>query len=152
MACGDGGQDDDDDDEWMFDPTEHGSDDDGGNDDRKPKEDEDDGEDEESGIEDCEIHEDTKEFERSDITVNEPLVCRPCDSRIPNTLNAPIKPSAEDIAKHYVTHLPYRSWCQVCIAAKGKEDPHRRGAMKPDEEDKNCLPTVSMTLYCRLGT
>ena len=37
----------------------------------------------------------------------EPLVCGPCeDSRVPNKLNSPIKPSAEAVEEHYLTHRP----------------------------------------------
>ena len=41
-------------------------------------------------------------------------------ARSPNT------PSADELAKHYATHTPYRSWCPVCVKARGKEDAHRR--------------------------
>jgi hypothetical protein len=27
----------------------------------------------------------------------------------------PKKPSAEEVAKHELFHLPYRSWCDVCV-------------------------------------
>ena len=55
-----------------------------------------------------------------------------------------MKPSAEAIACHNVTHLPYRSWCSICVESKGNEDAHRRGANKLDEDDKEAIPTVSM--------
>ena len=38
----------------------------------------------------------------------------------------PGSPTAEERAKHDMTHNPYRSWCPVCVEAKGKEDPHHR--------------------------
>ena len=31
----------------------------------------------------------------------------------------PIQPSAADVAEHRVTHMPYRSWCQHCVAGRG---------------------------------
>ena len=86
----------------------------------------------------------------------DPMICPPCDDRgvigrapcagerIPKTLMSPIKPSAEAIALHYTTHLPYRNWCPVCVKAKVVEDAHRRGANKPDEEDKGGVPEVGM--------
>ena len=64
------------------------------------------------------------------------------DSRIPTTLTSPIRPTAEDVEKHYHTHLPYRNWCPVCVKARGREDPHRRGATT--EEDKSGLPIISI--------
>ena len=35
----------------------------------------------------------------------------------------PGSPSAEEIELHN-THLPHRSWCPICIKARGKEDAH----------------------------
>jgi hypothetical protein len=53
---------------------------------------------------------------------------------------APIKvakdpgaPTPEEIAEHDPTHLPYRSWCPVCVEACGKEDAHY--SKKGTEED-----------------
>ena len=40
-----------------------------------------------------------------------------------------LKPSAEEIRKHNLTHLPFRSWCPICVAARARDDPpplHRR--------------------------
>ena len=48
----------------------------------------------------------------------DPLVCMPCeDARQPVFLKSPVMPSAEDVKAHYLTHLPYRSWCPICIKA-----------------------------------
>ena len=38
----------------------------------------------------------------------------------------PNLPSAEEIKKHNLTHLPYRNWCSHCVMGRGKEDPHHR--------------------------
>ena len=37
-----------------------------------------------------------------------PVLCVPCDERVPRSLVSPIKPSAEAIKKHNITHLPPR--------------------------------------------
>ncbi len=37
-----------------------------------------------------------------------PVLCVPSDERIPRSLTSPIKPSAETIEKHNITHLPPR--------------------------------------------
>lgn len=39
---------------------------------------------------------------------------------------SPSKPSFEEVEAHNVTHLPYRSWCPVCVASRGREDPHSK--------------------------
>ena len=31
-------------------------------------------------------------------------------------------------ATHSMTHLPFQPWCELCVAGKSKEDPHRRRA------------------------
>ena len=67
----------------------------------------------------------------------------PTDSREPVILKNPVKPSAEEVEKHNATHLPYRSWCDVCVRAVGREDPHRRGEAKRNGNE-NSLPKVSM--------
>ena len=73
------------------------------------------------------------------------FLCQPCaGERVPKTLRSPVKPSAEVIAEHYTTHLPYRNWCPVCAKAQGREDPHRRGANKEDADDKGAIATVGM--------
>ena len=73
----------------------------------------------------------------------EPRVLGPDAGRVPKTLTSPIKPSAEDVACHYCTHLPPRNWCPICNQARLKEDPHAR---VDDEQDdrKTGLPVVSM--------
>ena len=50
----------------------------------------------------------------------------------------PQQPTEQDIKEHNVTHLPQRSWCPVCVKARGREDMHRKVLDKGDK------PTVSM--------
>ena len=38
-----------------------------------------------------------------------------------------------------ITHLPHRSWCLICVKARGKENPH----FKKNKERVNQKPTVS---------
>ena len=79
--------------------------------------------------------------------VQDPFKCVECvatDGRVPKRLNAPIRPSAKDIACHNITHLPYRSWCSVCVRAKGREDAHRRSKKSGKDENKDGLPIISL--------
>ena len=39
------------------------------------------------------------------------------------TLRDPGNPTEEEREFHMASHLPYRSWCHICVEAKGKEDP-----------------------------
>ena len=40
-------------------------------------------------------------------------------------LPAPYQPTQAEIDNHNLTHLPYRTWCPVCVKAKGKASGHR---------------------------
>ena len=49
-------------------------------------------------------------------------------------LARPVPPSDDERQRHSVTHLPYASWCPTCVAAKARQDPHRRRRAEPAEE------------------
>ena len=66
--------------------------------------------------------------------------CEPCGEHAPRVLRSPVKPSKEDVERHYTTHLQYRSWCPICVQARGREDPHKR---KTEKAQKG-LPVVSL--------
>ena len=55
---------------------------------------------------------------------------------------SPCLPSPSEVEKHCATHLPYRSWCPVCVKSKAKEDAHRRNDDGRDE--KTGLPVIAM--------
>ena len=38
---------------------------------------------------------------------------------------APCKPSETEVEIHNRTHLPYRSWCPICVQARAQDLPHR---------------------------
>ena len=47
----------------------------------------------------------------------------------------PATPSAEERALHEASgHVPYRSWCQWCIAARAADKPHLR-RQQPDTDE-----------------
>ena len=50
----------------------------------------------------------------------------------------PQDPTDKEVDEHNVTHLPHRSWCPVCVKARGKEEPHRK------VRDRGGKPIVSM--------
>ena len=43
--------------------------------------------------------------------------------RNPRRLPGPKMPSREEVEQHYLTHLPFRNWCQYCIQGKGNTAP-----------------------------
>ena len=42
-------------------------------------------------------------------------------ARKPKALTSPLEPTQQERELHNLTHLPYRSWCEICVKAKGKE-------------------------------
>ena len=42
-------------------------------------------------------------------------------ARKPRTFSVPNKPSQEEILLHELTHLPFRSWCPICVKGKSKQ-------------------------------
>ena len=57
--------------------------------------------------------------------------------------DAPVKiardpgdPTPGERERHNATHIPYRSWCPVCVKGKGKEESHRRQKCG----DESCKP------------
>ena len=65
-----------------------------------------------------------------DIPPSVPEECGICEPRVKR---GPGEPTEDEIVKHYVTHLPYRSWCPHCVAAAGKATPHVRSSGERDE-------------------
>ena len=71
------------------------------------------------------------------------------EAEMPSIMPEPHLPSAKEVEEHYVRgHIPHRSWCPICEAAMGREDPHRRDAKDEDGESK--MPTVGFD-YVFLG-
>lgn len=57
----------------------------------------------------------------------------------------PKLPSAEEVKKHYITHMPYRNWCPHCVRGRGKEMAHNRRkneaeANLPEYHADYCFP------------
>ena len=46
-----------------------------------------------------------------------------------------MRPGAEIVRLHNLTHCPYQSWCGVCVASKGKRDHYHREAPQPIDGD-----------------
>ena len=48
---------------------------------------------------------------------------------------SPMRPGAETVRQQNLTHCPYQSWCEVCVASKGKSDLHHREAPQSKDGD-----------------
>eukprot|EP00435_Cladocopium_sp_Y103_P012360 s1468_g3.t1 len=43
-----------------------------------------------------------------------------------NQPGIPAEPTEEEVREHNTTHIPYKAWCELCIAHKGRQDKHHR--------------------------
>ena len=64
--------------------------------------------------------------------------------QVAQPLPAPMKPSKAQREAHECTHLPYRSWCPHCVAARRSNSQHRRSS-----SSNRTLPLL-VADYCRL--
>ena len=46
----------------------------------------------------------------------------------PAALRDPGAPSATEIERHNITHMPFRSWCSACVAGRARDRPHHHGS------------------------
>ena len=42
----------------------------------------------------------------------------------------PTQPTRQEMEEHALTHMPYRSWCPICVKAKGKQDAYKQQQTK----------------------
>ena len=59
---------------------------------------------------------------------------------------APITPSKREVEIHNLTHLPYRSWCKHCVAARRPNSHHRR---QPSSRQRTVPLLVADYAYVR---
>ena len=52
------------------------------------------------------------------------------EARLAKQLTCPMEPTPQERQLHNLTHLPYRTWCQECVTAKGKLEKHMRQPTK----------------------
>ena len=55
-------------------------------------------------------------------------------SPVPRALPEVDEPSAQEVAKHCLIHIPYRRWCKWCVAARMANFPH--WSMPPFSRDR----------------
>ena len=48
----------------------------------------------------------------------------------------PGRPTQSEIDEHDIDHLPYRSWCEDCVRARGTGEQHRTG-------ESGCIPIIA---------
>ena len=64
------------------------------------------------------------------------------DAVVPRPAPSPCTPSRAEHEAHEATHLPFRSWCEVCVQGRLDNPPHRRLPAEVREERR--LPEVHL--------
>ena len=83
--------------------------------------------------EDVEAEEDGGESQREMLDIPPPP--EPHEAMRPKLMKAPSAPSRQERAEHNITHCPFRSWCETCVAGKSHAKSHFSGrAESPDSE------------------
>ena len=72
------------------------------------------------------------------VDVDDDIICQPCEPMI-----EPKVPTAAQISAHNINHLPYRSWCPHCVAARRPNSHHSRSK----NEDRKSSPLL-VADYC----
>jgi hypothetical protein len=50
----------------------------------------------------------------------------PEEARAPKVLESPFQPTAQEVAEHNLTHLPFRNWCPHCIMGEARNVSHKK--------------------------
>jgi hypothetical protein len=78
---------------------------------------------------------DVEEDEHQDIEFKEDVSE---ETRDPKLLQDPGAPTAAEVEKHCVTHMPYRSWCPVCVEGRARDKMHKKG----DDQENKEIPEI----------
>ena len=48
------------------------------------------------------------------------------EAKTARSLRTPERPTDAVRMAHNATHVPFRDWCPICVASRGRSSPHRR--------------------------
>ena len=51
-----------------------------------------------------------------------------------NQPGIPAEPTEEEVREHNMTHIPFKPWCELCIAHKSRQDKHHRESHTSSEQ------------------
>ena len=66
------------------------------------------------------------------------LECEEEEARVPRIPRDPGAPTEEEVEKHNVTHMPFRSWFPACVEGKARDKAHRLN----EEQNKKGVPEI----------
>ena len=64
------------------------------------------------------------------------------EAQTPRTMCSPCKPSTAEVILHRKTHLPFRSWCKVCVQGRG-----RRAAQVTKVREDTGIPMIGLDYF-----
>ena len=64
------------------------------------------------------------------------------EAKVAKVARDPSAPTRQEVEAHEATHLPYRSWCPICVAGRRDNAPH-----KSLTDEERSVPEVVMD-YC----
>ena len=67
------------------------------------------------------------------------------EGRVATGAAVPYNPSGREREEHELTHTPYRSWCDYCERARGRNKPHQPN--REDTDEKNKIPRISFDYF-----
>ena len=73
------------------------------------------------------------------------------DDPVARARKPPPGPTAQELEKHELTHVVFRSWCKHCMSSRAREDPHRRVATHEGRTPKVMLDWMFFTSDQELG-
>ena len=66
------------------------------------------------------------EEKRQDAPSSDPVMQDNEEASVPRARKPPPGPTVEELDKHELTHVVFRSWYRHCVSGRAREDPHRR--------------------------
>ena len=64
---------------------------------------------------------------------------------LPRVKDSVDMPSKDEVEKHMVTHIPFRSWCDHCVRGRAVNDHHQKG-----KSEESSVPVISLD-YAYVG-
>ena len=66
------------------------------------------------------------------------------EARVPKAKRVQNMSSQQEVDEHVLTHIPFISWCEFCVAGKDKSNPHG----KQHDKEEQQVPLVSIDYMC----
>ena len=69
------------------------------------------------------------------------------EGRVAVGLPSPVRVSKKEREEHNLTHIPYRSWCKICVRMRGMNKQHRKAKKSEKDEENSRVRRVCMDYF-----